>query len=183
MPSYDESKSFVVSDALIGMSHVDGARLTIIVAWIDKNSLGSISRVNVAWIAAVWALGVNSIIWILFDLLSNKVISLLADTSVESFNIVWVWRTSGTFSIYSDVSVLAEAAAFVEIFVEAADWSVEGRTRESSAVVDFSVFASVAYFGSVSKDFDKSDLADTGLSLWGILLISSAFDFNANVID
>lgn len=56
------------------------------------------------------------------DFLTDEIVSIIADAGVEVPAVSGVFRTFHTYSGNSDVSKLAEAAAFVPILVESADW-------------------------------------------------------------
>ena len=151
---------------------MDSSCLTWSIRW-------AISWINISRVAGVWTWSILSDIWILLDLLSYKVISLFANACVKSLDIKWMLWTSWAFSVYSNESFLAEAAAFIKIFIEITNWWDKRLTRESSSIIYFSIFTSGASF----IYYIISNYTNTCLLLWRIYLIYATIYFYASVID
>lgn len=89
----------------------------------------------------------------MLDLLSHEVVALVADAGIQVPVIGRVLRASHTNSVDLHVSVLAEAAALVEILVEAAGGPDDGVAGLRIAAVDLIVGAGAA--GSVDEVIPK----------------------------
>jgi hypothetical protein len=160
------------------------ALLIVVTELVDSSNLSwpwwcSIGGVNVSWVAEIWAWSIYSGIGVVFNLLSNEIISLFAHASIESFYKMRVFGALWTFSIYSDVSFFTEAAAFIKIFMEIAYWRDERLARGGSSIINFPVGA------SSTSSIDKRVSKDTHACLfwWWIFLIDTAYYSNTSVID
>lgn len=111
----------------------------------------------------------------LLDLLTDEIVSIIADAGVEVPAVSGVFRAFHTYSGNSDESELAEAAAFVPILVESADWGNRIFAGLSFAVVNFALRASIA------DSFNEvvSEIANTLLFFVGVDFIFSASDEDA----
>lgn len=111
----------------------------------------------------------------LLDLLSNEIVSLITDASVKVPVVFGVFRAFHTNSRNSDVTELAETAAFVPILVESADWGNWILTSLSFAVVNFALRASITN----SANDIVSEIAYTLLFFVGVDLIFPTGDKDA----
>jgi hypothetical protein len=80
----------------------------------------------------------------LLDLLSHEVVTRITDTSVNCPVIRGMFGALHTSSSNSDISDLAEAAAFIVIFVKTTGWLNDGCAGLSIAIIDLIIFTYIA---------------------------------------
>jgi hypothetical protein len=95
----------------------------------------------------------------LLDLLSYKVISVVADTAISDSVITRMLGTTVANSIDSDKSSLAEAAASEPVLIESADGSDKCGASLSGRIID--LVAATLRAGSIDKVVSK--FANAGL--------------------
>ncbi len=146
---------------------------------LSRSSRCSICWINISRIAAIWTWSILSYIRIIFNLLSNKIISLFTNACIKSLYVMRMWRACWAFSVYSDVSFLTETAAFIKIFIKITLWRNKWQAWSCCSIINFSVFTSwtLSFYYIISKSTNAC------LFWWWIFLIFATWYFNASIID
>jgi hypothetical protein len=140
---------------------------------------GAVGGVGVAGVAGEGAAGVLRLVGQLQHLFADEVVALVADAGVGGPVVGGVRGTGVAGAADAHVPVLAEAAALVEVLVEAAGRRDQGRTGLGGAVVDLVVGAPSAD----PVDQVVAEVADAGLLGVGVDLVGAAGDDDAGVVD
>lgn len=182
-----QSRSVVAADldGVVGVDSVGVDPRGVVVAEGSDDSRaaraggGSIGIINVTRVAGEGAAGVLRLVGLLLDLLPNEVVALVADAGVEVPVVGGVLGALHAGSVDPDVAVLAEAAALVEILVEAAGGPDDGAAGLRVAAVDLAVGTGAA--GSVDEVVPEgANALELGV---GVDLVEAALDEDAGAVD
>lgn len=110
----------------------DNCRLTWTCGW-------TIGGIGIARVRGEGASSVLGLVGKLTDLLTNEIVSRLADAGIEEAVVDRVLRAASAPAIDTDVARLTEAAALIPVLIEAAGGLDNGIAGLSVAVVDLAV--------------------------------------------
>lgn len=118
-------------------------------------------------------------IWQFKDLFANEVVPFIANAGIESPVVRGVFGAGHASTVDADKAILAEAAAFIEVLIEAASWMDNGLAGLFGLVINLALRAHTA--SAIDEIVTKSAYA--GLLGVRIDLVGIADDKNARSID
>ena len=133
---------------------------------------GSKGHIDAGWVGFQWAARVEWSRRKAADLLTYKVPSRVAHAGIQVPVVGGVEGTGDTLSVNAHKAILAEAAAFVEVFVIATYWSSDFIARLSGGIIRLTPGANTTH----ASDTNVAKQTHAGLSVTRVLLISATLN-------
>jgi hypothetical protein len=170
---------------VVGVDSVDVDVVAVVVAeggddsGLPRASGWTVGGVGVAGVAGEGTAGILGLVGQLEDLLTDEVVSGVADTGIKDGVVAGVLGTAGALAVDAEETGPAEAAALIPVLIEAAVGLHDGIAGLGAAVVDLVVGAAAA----ASLDDVEAEVAEAGLLGVGVDLILAADDDDACAVD